>query len=167
MKLSGILSGAVVLLPIAVVAQAQGVGDAQRGAQVFAQCKVCHSLEAGKNLLGPSLHGLIVRKAGSVPGYAYSSAMKNANVTWDDDTFSKYLSNPKAFIPGDKMAFVGIKDPSKLGDLACLPKSSEQVAGSITVNRFLERKQAYSTRLSCFVCSGCPSDLCADTRIRI
>src|SRR3984893_11859114 len=82
MKLSGILSGAVVLLPFVLVAQAQGVGDAQRGAQVFAQCKICHSLDAGKNMVGPSLHALIGRKAGSVPGYVYSPAMKNANVTW-------------------------------------------------------------------------------------
>ena len=117
MRLSAVLSGALVLLPLALVAQAQGVGDAQRGVQVFAQCKVCHSLEAGKNMLGPSLHGLIGRTAGSVPGYAYSPAMKNANVTWTDDTLSKYLSDPKAFIPGDKMPFAGIKDPSKLGDL--------------------------------------------------
>jgi cytochrome c2 len=117
MKLWGMLSGAVVLLAPVLVARAQGVGDAQRGAQVFAQCKICHSLEAGKNMLGPSLHGLIGRKAGSVPGYAYSPAMKNANVTWNDDTLSKYLADPKAFIPGDKMAFPGIKDPSKLGDL--------------------------------------------------
>src|SRR5271163_2520463 len=109
MKLSVILSGAMVLLPLALLAQ--GVGDAHRGAQVFAQCKVCHSLEAGKNILGPSLHGLIGRKAGSVPGYAYSPAMKNANVTWNDDTLSRYLSDPNAFIPGDKMPFVGIKDP--------------------------------------------------------
>jgi len=93
------------------------VGDAQRGAQVFNQCKICHSLEAGKNMLGPSLHGLIGGKAGSVPGFAYSSAMKNSNVTWNDDTLSKYLSDPKAFIPGDKMAFPGVKDPNKLGDL--------------------------------------------------
>src|SRR5580704_5586651 len=56
-------------------------------------------------------------KAGSVPGYVYSPAMKNANVTWTDDTLSKYLSDPKAFIPGDKMAFAGVKDPSKLRDL--------------------------------------------------
>ena len=117
MKLWGILSGGVVLFPLTLVAHAQGLGDVQRGAQVFAQCKVCHSLEAGKNVLGPSLHGLIGRKAGSVPGYAYSPAMKNANVTWNDDTLSKYLSDPKAFIPGDKMPFAGIKDPSKLGDL--------------------------------------------------
>ena len=65
----------------------------------------------------PSLHGLIGRKAGSVPDFAYSPAMKNSNVTWSDDTLSKYLSDPKAFIPGDKMAFPGVKDPNKLGDL--------------------------------------------------
>ena len=117
MKLSDILSGAVVLFPLALPALAQGAGDAQRGAQVFTQCKICHSLEAGKNMVGPSLHGVLGRKAGTVPGYTYSPAMKNANVTWNDDTLSKYLSDPKAFIPGDKMPFAGIKDPSKLGDL--------------------------------------------------
>ena len=89
---------------------------ATRGA-VFNQCKICHSFEAGKNLVGPSLHGVIGRKAGSVPGYAYSPAMKNADVTWNDNTLSKYLTDPKAFIPRDKMPFLGIKDPSQLGDL--------------------------------------------------
>ena len=102
-------SGTAALLPFALVAQ--------RGAQVFNQCKICHSLEAGKNLVGPSLHSVIGRKAGSVPGYAYSPAMKNADVTWNDNTLSKYLTDPKAFIPGDKMPFLGIKDPSQLGDL--------------------------------------------------
>ena len=116
-KLFGFVSGTAVLLLYALIAQAQSVGDAQRGAQVFNQCKICHSLEAGKNMLGPSLHGLIGRKSGSVPGFAYSSAMKNSNVTWNDDTLSKYLSDPKAFSPGDKMAFPGVKDPNKLGDL--------------------------------------------------
>ena len=111
-KLFGFVSGTAVLLLYALIAQAQSVGDAQRGAQVFNQCKICHSLEAGKNMLGPSLHGLIGRKSGSVPGFAYSSAMKNSNVTWNDDTLSKYLSDPKAFIPGDKMAFPGVKDPN-------------------------------------------------------
>ena len=117
MNLPAILWGITLMVPFALIAQAQGVGDAQRGTQVFAQCKICHSLEAGKNMVGPSLHGLIGRKAGSAPGFAYSPAMKNSNVTWNNDTLSKYLSDPKAFIPGDKMAFTGIKDPSKLGDL--------------------------------------------------
>ena len=115
MKLYGILGGAMILLPLAQVAQPQGVGDGQRGAQVFAQCKICHSLEPGKNMLGPSLHSLIGRKAGSVPGYSYSPAMKNANIVWNDDTLSKYLVDPKAFIPGDKMAFPASKIQASLG----------------------------------------------------
>jgi cytochrome c len=123
-KLSAIFCGAVILLALTPVAWTQGVGDAQRGAQVFAQCKICHSLEAGKNMVGPSLHGLIGRKSGSVAGYAYSPAMKTANVTWNDDTLSKYLVDPKAFIPGDKMVFAGIKDPSKLGDLLAYLKQA-------------------------------------------
>jgi cytochrome c2 len=117
MKLPAILWAITMMVPFALIAQAQGVGDAQRGTQVYAQCKICHSLEAGKNMIGPSLYGLIGRKAGSLPGFAYSPAMKNSNVTWNNDTLSKYLTDPKAFIPGDKMAFTGIKDPSKLGDL--------------------------------------------------
>jgi cytochrome c len=117
MRLSAILWGITMLLLFALIARAQGVGDAQRGTQVFAQCKVCHSLEAGKNMVGPSLHDLVGRKAGSVPGFAYSPAMKNSNVTWNNDTLSKYLTDPKTFIPGDKMAFTGIKDPRKLEDL--------------------------------------------------
>ena len=117
MNLPAILWGITMMVPFALIAQAQGVGDAQRGTQVFAQCKICHSFEAGKNMVGPSLHGLIGRKAGSAPGFAYSPAMKNSNVTWNNDTLSKYLTDPKAFIPGDKMAFTGIKDPTKLGDL--------------------------------------------------
>jgi len=117
MKLSGVLSGAVTLLPLVLIAQAQNLGDAQRGAQVFNQCKICHSLETGKNILGPSLHGLFGRKAGSLPGYAFSPAMKNSDITWNNDTLSKYLADPRAFIPGDKMAFPGVKDLSKLTDL--------------------------------------------------
>ena len=65
MKLSGILGRAMVLLPLAQVAHAQGAGEAQRGVQIFAQYKICHSLEPGKNMVRPSLHGLIGRRPGA------------------------------------------------------------------------------------------------------
>ena len=99
-------------------------GDAGRGAQVFGQCKICHSLEAGKNLVGPSLHGLFGRKSGIVPDYEYSSALKRANLTWNDDTLAKYLADPKKVVPGNKMAFPGIKDPNQLGDLLAFLKQA-------------------------------------------
>jgi cytochrome c len=82
------------------------------GEQVFAKnCAVCHTVEPGKNKMGPSLAGILGRKAGSVPGFAYSPANKNSIVVWNPATFEAYLTNPRAFMPGTKMVFAGLKDP--------------------------------------------------------
>jgi cytochrome c2 len=117
MKPLGIVIGTALLVPLGLAAQAQGTGAAESGAALFAQCKICHSLEAGKNMVGPSLHGIIGRESASEPGYAYSAAMKSAALIWNDDTLRRYLTDPKAVVPGGKMAFPGIKDPDKLADL--------------------------------------------------
>ena len=82
-------------------------GDAAAGKKVFNKCKVCHSLAAGDNKIGPTLHGVIGRAAASVEGFSYSDAMKGAGLTWDEATLDQYLADPKGFIPGNKMAFVG------------------------------------------------------------
>lgn len=86
-------------------------GDAAAGEKVFNQCKACHSLKAGENRVGPSLAGVIGRQAGMVEGYKYSEPMKNSKVTWTPENLEKYLADPKAFIPGNKMAFAGLKKP--------------------------------------------------------
>jgi cytochrome c len=109
--------GLLALLLSMPVALAQTAGDAQKGQTVFNQCKVCHSLDAGKNLMGPSLHGLIGRKSGAAAGFNYSAAMKSANITWDADTLSKYLADPKSFIAGTTMIFAGVKDDASRRDL--------------------------------------------------
>ena len=83
-------------------------GDAVAGKKVFNKCKSCHDLEAGKNKIGPSLHGLFGRTSGSVEGFKYSDAMKNAGITWGEDTLDAYLADPKAYIPGNKMVFAGL-----------------------------------------------------------
>src|ERR1700730_17069978 len=112
----GLLGG--VGLALVTAALAQAAGDPKKGEQVFnTQCKACHSLEAGKNGIGPTLHGLFGRKAGTVPGYSYSAAMKNSGVVWNDDTLKKYLADPHKFVPGDKMMFAGIKNATQLDDL--------------------------------------------------
>ena len=83
---------------------------AQDGARVFNQCKACHSLDAGVNRVGPSLAGLSGRASGAGEGFRYSDAMKNAGITWDSDTLSEYLANPRGYIPGNRMTFRGIAD---------------------------------------------------------
>ncbi len=100
---------ALLLAGPATAALAQAGGE-----QIFAKnCAVCHTVEPGKNKMGPSLAGVVGRKAGSAPGFAYSPASKNSNVTWDPATLNTYLTNPRALMPGTKMVFTGLKDPAE------------------------------------------------------
>ena len=85
---------------------ASAAGDAANGEQVFAQCRACHSLTDGQNRVGPHLAGLFGREAGTVDGYAYSPAMKESGVVWDDVSLDAHLAQPKDFIPGNKMGLV-------------------------------------------------------------
>lgn len=92
--------------------------DGLSGEKVFAQCRACHQVGPNaKNAVGPVLNGLIGRKAGTHEGYTYSQAMKDSGITWTDDSFSTYIMNPRAKVPGTKMAFAGVKDPGKVADL--------------------------------------------------
>ena len=84
-------------------------GDVVAGRQVFRKCQVCHSLEPGKTLIGPSLAGVIGRKAGSLPGYDYSPAMRQANIVWDAKSLDAYVADPQKVVPGNKMPFPGLK----------------------------------------------------------
>ncbi len=110
-------------IALAALLIAAGLGqasaqDAAAGEKVFAVCKACHQVgDSAKNLVGPVLNGLIGRKSGSVEGYSYSEANKNSGITWDEATFSEYIKDPKAKIPGTKMIFAGIKDDKKIKDL--------------------------------------------------
>ena len=110
-------------LVLAVLFVATGAGqasaqDAAAGEKVFLVCKVCHQVgENAKNAVGPVLNGLFGRKAGTVDGFSYSEGNKHSGITWDDATFSEYIKDPKAKVPGTKMVFAGIKDEQKIKDL--------------------------------------------------
>ncbi len=116
-------------LPIFLLFATHGAvaaGDPASGKVVFIQCSACHSLIAGKNGIGPSLHGVIGRKSGSLAGYNYSTAMKTAGITWGEDTLFKYLTAPKTFVPGNKMPFLGVKDDQKRADVVAYLKEATQ-----------------------------------------
>jgi cytochrome c len=83
---------------------ALAAADSSAGQTVFAtHCVACHSTQPGKNEVEPSLAGIVGSKSASVPGYDFSRAMKDANVTWDDANLDRYLANPTGFIHGTRM----------------------------------------------------------------
>jgi nitrite reductase (NO-forming) len=92
-------------------------GDAATGRQVYRKCQACHSLEPGKNALGPSLAGIVGKKSGEVPNYNYSPAMKASNIVWDAATLDAYLLDPQKLIPQNKMPFPGLKTANERKDV--------------------------------------------------
>jgi cytochrome c len=92
-------------------------GDAVKGKTVFARCAICHDLKPGVNKLGPSLHGVFGRKAGTVAGFNYSPAMKSAKITWSATTLDSYVTSPARLVPGNKMAFAGLAAPADRANL--------------------------------------------------
>ncbi|MBA3864424.1 MAG: cytochrome c family protein [Erythrobacter sp.] len=100
--------------------------DAAAGEKTFALCRSCHVLEEGVNRVGPSLHNIVGSTAGSVAGYNYSDANKNSGVTWTTETLFEYLASPKAFMPGTKMVFPGIKNAQDRANLVAYLESQSK-----------------------------------------
>ncbi len=96
---------------------AQAADPAAGGTVFKQQCSACHSPAAGKNLVGPSLFGVVGRKSGSIEGFHYSTANKAAEITWDEVKLDTYLTSPKAVVPGTTMTYAGLKDAGKRADL--------------------------------------------------
>ncbi len=104
------LSAAVFVVAfVAGTTGARADGDPEAGKQVFKKCHACHNVgESAKNAVGPVLNGIVGRKAGTYEGYNYSEANKSSGITWDAATLDVYLKDPKAKVPGTKMAFPGL-----------------------------------------------------------
>ena len=103
----------------ALAASPAAAGDPAKGRSVFAsQCGVCHSnARDGAVILGPPLYGVIGRRAGSIGGFAYSATMKTAGFAWTPDRLRAYLPAPRDYLPGVRMSYPGLKNPSQLDDL--------------------------------------------------
>lgn len=101
-----ILALAAILCALAAAARAEDLlpPSAERGAELWAKCKSCHTVErGGRNIVGPNLHGVFGRRAGAAPAYNYSPAMRAANLVWTEETLDRYLAETADFLPGTKM----------------------------------------------------------------
>jgi len=109
------------IIGVAVLAGSAGIAvaqDVQAGEASFRKCQACHDVGPdAKNKIGPILNGLDGHKSGSVEGYSYSDANKNAGITWNEATFKEYIKDPRAKMPGTKMIFPGIKEEKEAADL--------------------------------------------------
>jgi cytochrome c len=92
--------------------------DVRDGKQIFqADCSICHTAQPGRNLVGPTLFGVVNRHSGQVPGFHYSTANRQSGLTWDPATLDRYLTAPRTMVPGTFMTFPGLKDPLKRADV--------------------------------------------------
>jgi cytochrome c len=121
------LAGTLTVGLALAAASAFAEGNETRGERLFnQQCKACHTLEqGGHNLVGPNLHGLFGRKAGSAD-YQYSDAMKKSGITWDEKALAEYLKDPKAKVPNTKMTYIGLRQEQQLEDMMAFLKKATQ-----------------------------------------
>jgi cytochrome c len=120
------IAAAALLLTSTLAATARAEGDVARGEARFKECAACHRLDTGASEVGPSLHGVFSRKAGELADFRYSPAMKRSGVTWSAETLDKYIADPQAFIPANRMPYAGISNASDRADLiAYLQKATK------------------------------------------
>jgi cytochrome c len=123
MRVSALI-GAIVLL--AATGAARADGDPARGEKRFEECATCHTLERGVNNVGPSLNGVIGRKAGDIADFRYSPALKKSGITWTPQTLDTFIADPQKEVPGNRMPFAGMPDAGDRADLiAYLQKATK------------------------------------------
>ena len=107
--------GAIALIVFVVGEPAIAAPSAARGEAIYARCAACHALE--RNRVGPRHCGLFGRRAGSVPNFDYSPAMKNAHIVWNAQTLDRFLAGPLKMVPGTSMTYDGVPDVAERADL--------------------------------------------------
>lgn len=112
-----------------VTSFAQSAGDPTRGEKIYERCFACHAIDRDRT--GPRHAGLFGRRAGSVPGFPYSAAMKKAGadgLVWNDVTLNAFLESPTTYVPGTRMGYAGIKDPQERADLIAYLKAATRLS---------------------------------------
>lgn len=95
-------------------------------------CRECHAFDKGDNRLGPTLYGVVGRKAGSVPGFSYSDSLKSSGITWDEKTLDKWITNPNVVVPGNNMGaiFSGLADAGERTKIIAFLKQDTNMPGN-------------------------------------
>jgi cytochrome c len=123
-----LVAGLAAANPATTIKDATGAtftGDAAAGERTFRNCAACHKMEPGKHGIGPSLHGIAGKKAGSVAGYNASGQMKKSGLVWNDQNLADYLENPRKKVPGTKMTYAGLRKPQDRANvIAYIKKAS-------------------------------------------
>jgi cytochrome c len=109
------MRGFFVLLVFPTLALADG--DAARGEKRFEECAACHTLEPGANAVGPSLHGVLQRNAGEVPGFLYSPAMRRSRIKWTPQSLDEFIADPQKMVPANRMPYAGMPEARDRADL--------------------------------------------------
>ena len=105
------------LMTLLLAGAARADGDAARGEARFQDCAACHRLEAGVNNVGPSLHGIFTRKAGEIADFRYSPAIKRSGIVWTPETLDKFIADPQAMVPANRMPYAGMASADDRADL--------------------------------------------------
>ena len=111
-----------VALAAGMTAGIASAADAEKGKEIYGRCLACHALEYDR--VGPHHCGLFGRRAGSVPGFTYSDAMKRSKIVWNDKTLDRFLANPLKTVPGTAMTYAGVPDPKERADLIAYLKTA-------------------------------------------
>jgi cytochrome c len=107
----------VLMMTLLTVGAARADGDPVRGEARFQECAACHKLEAGANEVGPSLHGVFTRRAGELADFRFSPAMKRSGIVWTPETLEKYIADPQAMVPANRMPYAGMTGANDRADL--------------------------------------------------
>jgi cytochrome c len=113
----GAMRAVLALVMLLAAGAVRADGDAARGEKKFGDCAACHKLEAGANNVGPSLHGILARKAGELADFRYSPAIKRSGITWTAETLDKFITDPQALVPGNRMPYAGMAAAADRADL--------------------------------------------------
>jgi cytochrome c2 len=126
MRATMVLVTMVSVMTLLPVGAARADGDPVRGEARFQECAACHKLDAGANEVGPNLHGLFTRKAGELADFRFSPAMKRSGIAWTPETLEKYIADPQAVVPANRMPYAGMASAGDRADLiAYLAKATK------------------------------------------